>query len=58
MFNHDGHGLQQHKTTLLTLLIAKDRKLILQFAKAHENWTMQDWKNVPCSDESRFLLQH
>ncbi len=30
----------------------------LQFAQAHQNWTIEDWKNVAWSDESRFLLRH
>jgi len=30
----------------------------LQFAGAHKNWTVEDWKNVAWSDESRFLLRH
>ncbi len=40
------------------LLSAKNRKLRLQFARAHQNWTIEDWKNVAWSDESRFLLRH
>jgi len=28
------------------------------FARAHQNWTVEDWKNVAWSDESRFLLRH
>ncbi len=40
------------------LLSAKHRKLRLQFAQAHQNWTIEDWKNVAWSDESRFLLRH
>ncbi len=40
------------------LLSAKNRKLRLQFAQAHQNWTIEDWKNVAWSDESRFLLRH
>ncbi len=40
------------------LLSAKNRKLRLQFAQAHQNWTIEDWKNVVWSDESRFLLRH
>ncbi len=40
------------------LLSAKNRKRRLQFAQAHQNWTIEDWKNVAWSDESRFLLQH
>ncbi len=40
------------------LLSAKNRKRRLQFAQAHQNWTIEDWKNVAWSDESRFLLRH
>ncbi len=40
------------------LLSAKNRKLRLQFAQAHQNWTIEDWKNVAWSGESWFLLQH
>ncbi len=40
------------------LLSAKNRKRRLQFAWAHQNWTMEDWKNVVWSDESWFLLRH
>ena len=35
-------------------LKAKNRKLKLQWAQAHQNWTV-DWKNVAWSDESWFL---
>ncbi len=37
---------------------AKNRKRRLQFAQAHQNWTIEDWKNVAWSDESWFLLRH
>ncbi len=30
----------------------------LQFAQAHQNWTIEDCKNVAWFDESGFLLQH
>ncbi len=40
------------------LLSAKNRKRRLQFAQTHQNWTIEDWKNVAWSDESRFLLRH
>ncbi len=36
------------------LLSAKNRKLRLQFTQAHQNWTIEDWKNVAWSDESHF----
>ncbi|MDF4981198.1 transposase, partial [Vibrio parahaemolyticus] len=40
------------------LLSANNRKLRLQFTQAHQNWTIEDWKNVAWSDESGFLLPH
>ncbi len=40
------------------LLSAKNRKRRIQFTQAQQNWTIEDWKNVAWSDESRFLLQH
>ncbi len=40
------------------LLSAKNRKRRLQFTQAHQNWTIEDWKNVAWSDESWFLLRH
>ncbi len=40
------------------LLSAKNGKRRQQFAQAHQNWTIEDWKDVAWSDESRFLLQH
>ncbi len=40
------------------LLSAKNRKRMLQFAQAHQKWTIEDWKNVAWSDESWFLLRH
>ncbi len=40
------------------LLSAKNRKRRLQFTQAHQNWTIEDWKNVAWSAESRFLLRN
>ncbi len=40
------------------LLSDKNRKRRIPFAQAHQNWTIEDWKNVAWSAESRFLLQH
>ncbi len=42
----------------VSLLSAKNRKRRLQFPQVHQNWTIEDWKNVAWSDESRFLLRH
>ncbi len=51
-------GYSSRRPHRVPLLSAKNRKRRLQFAQAHQNWTIEDWKNVAWSDESRFLLQH
>ena len=42
----------------MPLLSANNRKLRLRFTQAHQNWTIEGWKNVAWSDESRFQLRH
>ncbi len=51
-------GYSSRRPHRVPLLSAKNRKSRLQFAQAHQNWTIEDWKNVAWSDESRFLLRH
>ncbi len=51
-------GYSSRRPHLEPLLSAKNRKQRLQFTQAHRNWTIEDWKNVACFDESRFLLRH
>ncbi len=51
-------GYSSRRPHRVPLLSAKNRKLRQQFAQAHQNWTIEDWKNVAWSDESRFLLRH
>ncbi len=51
----DSSSRRPHQVPLLS---AKNRKQRLQFTPAHQNWTIEDCKNVAWSDESRFLLQH
>ncbi len=51
-------GYSSRRSHRVPLLSAKNRKRRLQFAQAHQNWTIEDWKNVAWSDESRFLLRH
>lgn len=38
------------------LISKKNKKARLQFAKDHKNWTVEDWKKVAFSDESKFNL--
>jgi len=47
---------QMGYSMVVLLLSAKNRKLRLQFAPAHQNWTIEDWKNVACT-ESQFWLK-
>ncbi len=51
----DSSSRRPHQVPLLT---AKKRKRRLQSTQDHQNWTIEDWKNVAWSDESRFLLRH
>ncbi len=50
-------GYSSRRPHRVPLLSAKNRKQRLQFAKAHQNWTNEDWKNVAWSDESRYRLR-
>ncbi len=38
----------------MPFLSDKNRTRKTQFTQAHQNWTIEDWKNVAWSDESRF----
>ncbi len=51
-------GYSSRRPHRVPLLSATNRKRWLQFEQAHQNWTIEDWKNIAWSDESRFLLQH
>ncbi len=51
-------GYSSRRPHRVPLLSAKNRKRRLQFAQAHQNWNIENWKNVALSDESRFLLRH
>ncbi len=50
-------GYSSRRPHRVLLLSAKNRKRRLQFTQAHQNWTIEDWKNVAWSIESRFLLR-
>ncbi len=51
-------GYSSRRPHRVLLLSAKNRKRRIQFTQAHQNWTIEDCKNVAWSDESRFLLRH
>ncbi len=50
-------GYSSRRPHRVPLLWAKNRKRRLQFAQAHQNRTIEDWKNVAWSDESQILLR-
>ncbi len=51
-------GYSSRRPHRVPLLSAKNSTRRIQFTQDHQNWTIDDWINVACSDESRFLLQH
>ncbi len=51
-------GYSSRRPHRVSLLSAKNRKQRLQFTQTHQNWTIEDWKNVAWSDESLLLLRH
>ncbi len=51
-------GSSSRRPHQVPLLSAKNRTRRLQFTQNHQNWTIEDCKNVAWSDESRFLLRH
>ncbi len=54
--NPEADGLQQQKTTPVPLRSDKNSTRRIQFTQDHQNQTIEDWKNIAWSDESRFLL--
>ena len=48
--------LSKCKSTRKPLVSSANRKKRRLFAKEHKNWTVEDWKRVMWSDESRFTL--
>ncbi|GBO24076.1 hypothetical protein AVEN_160407-1 [Araneus ventricosus] len=51
-------GLCSRRPTRVPLLTKRHRQLRLQWAREHRDWTMNGWKRVAWSDESRFLIHH
>ncbi|MCJ8732004.1 hypothetical protein PDJAM_G00205990 [Pangasius djambal] len=50
-------GYNSRRSCRVPLLSAENRKLRLQCAQAHQNWTAEDWRNIAWSVESGFLLR-
>ncbi|GBN57888.1 hypothetical protein AVEN_26547-1, partial [Araneus ventricosus] len=51
-------GLCSRRPTRVPLLTKRHRQLRLQWAWEHRDWTMDEWKRVVWSDESRPLIHH
>ncbi|GBM19165.1 hypothetical protein AVEN_79881-1 [Araneus ventricosus] len=51
-------GLCSRRFIRVPLLTKRHRQLRLQWAREHRGWTMDEWKRVAWSDESRFLIHH
>ncbi|GBN90487.1 hypothetical protein AVEN_36480-1, partial [Araneus ventricosus] len=49
-------GLCRRRPTRVPLLTKRHRQLRLQWAREHRDWTIDEWKRVAWSDESRFLI--
>ncbi|GBN76464.1 hypothetical protein AVEN_751-1 [Araneus ventricosus] len=49
-------GSQSRRPTRVPLLTALHKALLLSWARQHYHWTVDDWKHVTWSDESRFQL--
>ncbi|GBL89164.1 hypothetical protein AVEN_255281-1 [Araneus ventricosus] len=49
-------GSQSRRPTRVPLLTARRKALLLSWARQHYHWTVDDWKHVTWSDESRFQL--
>ncbi|GBN00859.1 hypothetical protein AVEN_157550-1 [Araneus ventricosus] len=49
-------GSQSRRPVRVPLLTARHKALLLSWARQHYHWTVDDWKHVAWSDESRFQL--
>ncbi|GBO41356.1 hypothetical protein AVEN_56651-1 [Araneus ventricosus] len=49
-------GSQSRRPTRVPLLTALHKALLLSWTRQYYNWTVDDWKHVVWSDESRFQL--
>ncbi|KAJ8417445.1 hypothetical protein AAFF_G00286720 [Aldrovandia affinis] len=51
-------GLHSHRPVRVPMLTPVHRRKRLHWAPERQNWTMEQWKKVGWSEESRFLLHH
>ncbi|GBN90008.1 Transposable element Tc1 transposase [Araneus ventricosus] len=51
-------GLCSRRPTRVPVLTKRHCQIRLQWAREHRDWTLDEWKRVAWSDESRFLIHH
>jgi len=51
-------GLRSRRQVRVPMITPVHRRKCLQWAREHQNWTLEQWKKVAWSDESHFLLDH
>ena len=51
-------GLCSCRPVRVAMMTPVHRRKRLQWARECQNWTLEQWKKVAWSDESRFLLDH
>ncbi|GBN27845.1 hypothetical protein AVEN_222637-1 [Araneus ventricosus] len=51
-------GFVSRRPTRVPLLNARHRAARLAWAREHREWSLEDWKRIAWSDESRFRLLH
>ena len=56
--HHDTAGLFSYKAAKKSFISEKNRKARLEFARAHKNWSVEQWGHILWSDESKFNLRH
>jgi len=51
-------GLRSRRPSWVPMQTARHRQQRMKWAQDHRDWTVDDWKKVAWSDESRFLVHH
>jgi transposase len=52
------HGLHNVKPTTKPSLTPQMKQARYEWALAHKDWTLEDWKNVIWTDETSVILNH
>ncbi|GFX29304.1 HTH_Tnp_Tc3_2 domain-containing protein [Trichonephila clavipes] len=49
-------GFLSHRPSKVLLLNVRHRAALLAWAREHRDWSVEDWKRIAWSDESRFRI--